>query len=73
MVPQQKRKHSDFNWLNKNMHKLQNSYAGKVIAVVNKTVSAGKTALEAYNKSKKLFPFQEPLMSAVPSKDCLLL
>jgi hypothetical protein len=73
MVPEQKRKHKDFVWLGKNMRKLQEKYAGKVIAIVNKHVSAGKNVIEAYNLSKQLFPQNEPLMSIVPSKDCLLL
>ena len=73
MVPEQKIKHKDFIWLGKNMYKLQNKYAGKFIAVVNGHVNAGKDAIEAYNKSKKEFPDNEPLMDIVPSKECLLL
>ena len=73
MVPQEKRQHGDFLWLGKNMHKLQQKYAGKVVAVVDKHVNVGKNAIEAYNKSRKAYPEQEPLMAAVPSKDTLLL
>lgn len=73
MVPQEKRKHQDFVWLSKNMPKLQQKYAGKVIAVVNKHVSVGGNAVEAYNKSRKNYPEQEPLMATVPTKECLLL
>jgi len=73
MVPQEERKHKDFEWLNKNMLKLQQKYAGRFIAVVNRHVSVGNSAADAYNKSKKLFPEQEPLMDIVPSKECLLL
>ena len=73
MVPEQKRKHNDFVWLGRNMPKLQEKYAGKVVAIVNKHVSIGKDAIEAYNRSKKMFPENEPLMSVVPTKDCLLL
>ena len=73
MVPQEKRKHQDFLWLSKNMKKLQEKYAGKVVAIVNKHISIGRNAIEAYNKSKKHYPGQEPLMASVPSKECLLL
>jgi len=73
MVPEQKRKHEDFVWLGENMSRLQRKYVGKYIAVVNKHVSIGRTLIEAYNKSKKLYPGQEPLLDVVPSKDCLLL
>lgn len=73
MAIQEKRIHEDFEWLNKNMHKLQQKYVGKFIAVVNKFVCVGNTAMEAYRKSKKKFPDQEPLMDIVPSKECLLL
>lgn len=73
MVPQEKRQHQDFVWLGKNMRKLQEKYAGKFVAVVNKHVSFGKDAIEAYKKSRTNYPEQEPLMSVVPSKDCLLL
>jgi hypothetical protein len=73
MVPQEKRQHGDFLWLSKNMHKLQQKYAGKVVAVVDKHINVGKNAIEAYNKSRKVYPEQEPLLAAVPSKDCLLL
>jgi len=73
MVPEEKRKHRDFEWLNKNMHKLQQKHVGKFIAVVNKHVSIGTTAIEAYNKSKAMFPKQEPLLDVVPSRECLLL
>jgi hypothetical protein len=73
MVPEQKRKHQDFEWLGKNMHKLQLKHVGKYIAVVNKHVSFGNTLIEAYNKSKKLYPDNEPLLDVVPSKDTLLL
>jgi hypothetical protein len=73
MVPQEKRQHGDFLWLSKNMHKLQQKYAGKVVAVVNKHVSAGSNAIEAYNKSTKSYPGQEPVLAAVPAKDSLLL
>jgi len=73
MVPQEKRKHSDFIWLSKNMPKLQLKYAGKVAAVVNKHISIGNNAIDAYNKSKKAHPTAEPLLSAIPSKNTLLL
>ncbi|MBU0630880.1 MAG: hypothetical protein KKC80_08225 [Candidatus Margulisbacteria bacterium] len=73
MIPQQKRKHADFEWLNKNIHKLQAKHSGKFIAVVNKQVNLGKTAIEAYQKSKDQFPDQEPLMDVIPSRECLLL
>ncbi len=73
MIPEEKRKHKDFEWLNKNMHKLQQKYKGKFIAVVNKHVSAGNTAIEAYNESKKIYPDNEPFMDIVPTKECLLL
>lgn len=70
---EKKRIHSDFEWLNKNMFRLQAKFPGKFIAVVNKHVSTGKDALDAYNKSKKLFPKFEPLLDIVPTKDTLLL
>lgn len=73
MVPQEKRKHLDFVWLSKNMPKLQQRYAGKIVAVVNKQVSIGSNAVEAYKKSKKNYPEQEPLLAVVPTKECLLL
>ena len=73
MVPEQKRKHDDFIWLGKNMHKLQQRNVGKYIAVVNKHVSFGDTLIEAYNKSKEIYPDNEPLLDVVPTKDCLLL
>lgn len=73
MVPEQKRKHSDFIWLGKNMKYLQQKHAGQVVAVVNKKVSFGKNVIEAYNKSQKRFPGKEPLLSDVPTKDCLIL
>ena len=73
MVPEQKRKHQDFEWLGKNMHKLQQDHAGQYIAVVNKHVSFGDTLISAYDKSKRLYPDNEPLLDVVPSKDCLLL
>lgn len=73
MVPEQARKERDFDWLSENMHRLQNKYAGKFIAVVNKHVNVGNTAVSAYNKSKKEFPTNEPVMDIVPTKECLLL
>lgn len=73
MVPQKARKHRDFLWLGKNMMHLQEKHAGEVVAVVNKHASFGKNAIEAYNKSRKLFPDQEPVFDVVPSKDCLIL
>ena len=73
MVPEQERKHSDFIWLNKNMYKLQKKHSGKFIAVVNKNINVGNTAIAAYNKSKKEFPEKEPLMDMVPSEECLVL
>ncbi|MFH1617715.1 MAG: DUF5678 domain-containing protein [Candidatus Margulisiibacteriota bacterium] len=73
MVPEEKRIHNDFEWLRKNMHKLQEKYAGRFIAVVNEHISVGNTATAAYGKSKKQFPENEPLMDIVPSKECLLL
>ena len=80
MVPEQKRKHADFVWLGKNMYKLQDKYAGKFIAVValanedkDNAPAGGKDAIEAYNKSRKEFPENEPVMDIVPTKDCLLL
>jgi len=73
MVPQEKRIHQDFIWLGKNMARLQKKYAGKVVAVVNKHISAGSSASEAFNKSKKKYPKHEPLMAVVPTKECLLL
>lgn len=73
MIPQEKRKHSDFIWLGKNMSKLQRKYAGKFVAVVKGNISIGKNAIEAYNKSKKIFPEQEPLLAIIPSPDSLLL
>ena len=73
MVPQERRKHQDFIWLGKNMQKLQQKYAGKIVAIVNKHINVGNNATEAYDKSKKNYPDQEPLMSAIPSKECLLL
>jgi hypothetical protein len=73
MVPQEKRQHGDFLWLSKNMYKLQQKYAGQVVAVVDKHVNFGKNAIEAYDKSRKAYPGQEPLLAAIPSKDTLLL
>lgn len=73
MVPEQKRKEQDFEWLSKNMCKLQQKYAGKVAAIVNKHASIGKDAIEAYNKSKKQYPDNEPVLAAIPTKDSLLL
>ena len=73
MVPEKARKERDFDWLNKNMHKLQNKYVGKFVAVVNGHFSVGNTATAAYNKSKKEFPDNEPVLDVVPSKECLLL
>ena len=55
------------------MQKLQQKYAGKIVAIVNKHINVGNNATEAYDKSKKNYPDQEPLMSAIPSKECLLL
>jgi len=55
------------------MHKLQQKYAGKVVAVVDKHINVGSNAIEAYNKSRKAYPGQEPLLAAVPAKDSLLL
>jgi hypothetical protein len=55
------------------MHKLQKKFAGKFIAVVDKHVTVGKSAVEAYEKSQQKFPGFEPLMDIVPSKECLLL
>lgn len=73
MVPEQARKHRDFQWLGRNMYKLQKKYSGKFIAVVNQKVSVGDTATAAYNKSRKLFPNNEPIMDMVPSEECLIL
>lgn len=73
MSPEEQRIHEDFEWLNKNMYKLQGKYMGKFIAVVNQQVSIGNTATAAYAESKKRFPKNEPLIDIVPSKDCLLL
>ena len=73
MVPEQKRKHQDFEWLGKNMHKLQQKYAGKIVAVVNKHASIGKDAIEAYKISRQQYPDNEPVMAAIPTKDALLL
>ncbi|MFH1386910.1 MAG: DUF5678 domain-containing protein [bacterium] len=73
MVPQEQRKHQDFIWLGKHMPSLQQKYAGKVVAIVKKDVSVGKDAVEAYNRSQKKHPGQEPLLSVIPSEECLLL
>ncbi|MBI5700769.1 hypothetical protein HZC34_02830 [Candidatus Saganbacteria bacterium] len=73
MVPEQKRIHKDFVWLSKNMVKLQKKYAGLFYAIVNEKVSVGKSAVQAYNKSKKLFPDNEPLMGTIPTMDSLIL
>lgn len=73
MVPEQKRKHQDFIWLSKNMCKLQQKHAGKVAAIVNEHASIGKNAIEAYERSKELYPDNEPLLAAIPTKDSLLL
>ena len=70
---EKKRIDRDFLWLGKNMPKLQEKYSGRIVAVVNKHISPGSTALEAYNKSKVRFPKNEPLMAAIPTKECLLL
>lgn len=74
MVPDSKRLKGDFEWLSKNMIKLQKHYSGMFVAVIDKRVAGrGKTALEAYNKAKKNNPEKEPLMDLVPSKEFLLL
>ena len=73
MVPEQKRKHQDFEWLGKNMRKLQQKHAGKIVAVVNKHASIGKDAIEAYKISRQQYPDNEPVMAAIPTKDALLL
>ena len=73
MVPEQKRKNKDFEWLSKNMYKLQQKHSGKVVAVVNKHASIGKDAIEAYKISKQQYPDNEPVMAAIPTKDALLL
>lgn len=72
MIPQEKRLKEDFNWLTKNMKNIQQrkGSAGKFIAVINKEVAGiGKTATEAYEKSQKLYPDQEPLMDVVPFRN----
>jgi hypothetical protein len=73
MVPEQARKEKDFDWLNKNIYKLQDKYGGKYIAVVNGHFNLGNTATSAYKKSKREFPDNEPVMDVIPSKECLLL
>jgi hypothetical protein len=74
MVPDRKRLKGDFEWLSKNMIKLQERYAGMFVAVIDKRVAGrGKTAVEAYNKAKRNNPKKEPLMDLVPSKEFLLL
>ena len=73
MIPEEQRIHKDFEWLNKNMYKLQEEYMGKFIAVVNQQVSIGNTATAAYEESRRKFPENEPLIDIVPSKDCLFL
>jgi hypothetical protein len=73
MPKDKKRIHMDFEWLGKNMKKLQQKYAGKVIAIVNKHISVGSNAIRAYNASKRYYPDQEPLLTVVPTKECLLL
>lgn len=74
MVPEEKRLKEDFEWLLKNTVTLQQKNCGKFIAIVNKQVAGiGKSAKEAYDKSKASFPNNEPLLDLVPSKDFLLL
>ena len=74
MVPEEKRLKEDFKWLVKNTTSLQQKNAGKFIAVVNKHIAGiGKTAKEAYEKAKKAYPNNEPLMDMVPAKEFLLL
>lgn len=64
----------DFGWLTENMFKLQKRYPGQWIAVVKKKIAGvGKTAREAYNKAKKMFPQNEPLLDVVPTRECLIL
>jgi len=74
MVPDEKRLKEDFKWLAKNTAALQKHNAGKFVAIINKSVAGiGKTAKEAYAKSRKAFPNKEPLLDMVPQKDFLLL
>jgi len=74
MTSEEKRLREDFNWLVKNTAGLQKKNAGKFIAIVNKSVAGiGKTAKEAYEKARKVFPDKEPLMDMVPAKEFLLL
>jgi hypothetical protein len=73
MVPEQKRKLADFVWLGENMPRLQQKYAGKVAAIVNKHATIGKNAIEAYEKSRQRYPDNEPVLAAIPTKNSLLL
>jgi hypothetical protein len=71
---EKKRINSEFKWLSRNMRNIQKKHAGKWIAVVNgKITGFGKTAIEAYRKSKRLYPQYEPLIDLVPTRQCLFL
>lgn len=71
---EKKRINQDFQWLARNMVKLQKKYAGRWVAIVNqKIVGIGKSAVEVYKKAKKSFPQNEPLLDVVPTRECLIL
>jgi hypothetical protein len=73
MVPDEKRLKEDFDWLVKNTMALQLDNAGKFVAIVNKSVAGlGKTAKEAYDNAKKIYPDKEPLLDMVPEREFLL-
>ncbi len=65
---------NDSEWLSENMAKLQESYEGKWIAIVNKKIIAfGKNFGEAFDMAKRKFPNISPLIDYVPKKEALVI
>ena len=62
-----------FRWYVSNPEKLR-EYAGKHVAIVDdKVVGVGVSAKEAYEKAKRRFPKESPLLVYMPTGEILIL
>jgi len=62
-----------FEWYISNPQKLK-KYAGKHVAIVDdKIAGVGKTAKKAYDKAKKKYPKESPLLAYIPTGETLIL
>lgn len=72
--PDKNELNQDLSWVAKSTPELQEKFAGKWVAIINKEIVGwGDTAKEAYKGAREKYPKIKPLLGVVPTEECLIL